>query len=288
MDAVSEFVLNVIFAAIKHDTRICRDSKHLANSIRPLIKPQIFLLNVAMLLLANYLLLLMKQQIDELIAQDRLLQEFLTWVSLKSQDVPADYKPVTVRAFYFDLAMARALGLVGGTLDLARTFDYSLTCHLERNLALDLVLDRTLGLDEVIELTREPTQVVERVLERANSHARAFEPMLEQALLQLLEQLPSKARDPKKFKRWWSVHGRAWTEQLRAVLIEYRNLGHNWQFSDQQRDTLKLYYDANQVLVDCLNSYLDVAQPVREEIEKTLLLPIAEMSVANSTSTHLC
>ena len=156
MDAFSEFMVKRVSAESKHDTRIHRDSRHLANSIHPLIKPQIFLLNVAMLLLTNYILLLMKQQIDDLIAQDKVLQAFLIWVGLKSQAVPADYKPVTVRAFYFDLAMARALGLVGGTLELARTFDYSLTCHLERNLALDLVLDRALGLDQVVELTHKP------------------------------------------------------------------------------------------------------------------------------------
>lgn len=42
--------------------------------------------------------------------------------------------------------MARALGLVGGTLDLARAFNRTLTCNLERHLALDLALDRVLGL----------------------------------------------------------------------------------------------------------------------------------------------
>jgi hypothetical protein len=37
------------------------------------------------------------------------------------------------------------------------------------------------------------------------------------------------------------------------------------------------YYDANELLVACLNSGCLVSNRVREEIEETLLLPIAEI-----------
>jgi hypothetical protein len=36
-------------------------------------------------------------------------------------------------------------------------------------------------------------------------------------------------------------------------------------------------FDANQLLVDCLNSDCYVSREVRQEIEDTLLLPIAEI-----------
>ncbi len=73
-------------------------------------------------------------------------------------------------------------------------------------------------------------------------------------------------------------------------MIKYRHLGHDWQFSNQQRDALKQYYDTNSLLLDCLNSNLALAKylptaaryvisTVREEIEKTLLLPLAEISL---------
>lgn len=246
-----------------------------------LIKPQVSLLNVGILLHADYMLLLMKQQIDDNVAQDQQLQAFLTWLSQKSSTVPASYKPATVRAFYFDLALARALTLVdGNTLDLARAFNRTLTCNLERNLALDLALDRALGLDQVVTLTLEPNLVFERVLERAQNHARTLEPMLERALQQLKEQLPDIGTDPERFKQWWSARGGAWTEQLRAAMIEYRNLGHNWQFSEKQREVLKQYKDANSILVNCLNSYCYITKTLGSEIEQTLLLPIAQMLVA--------
>lgn len=245
----------------------------------------VFLVAMAMLRNADYLVQLMKQQIDDLLAQDEQLQAFLTWVSQKSLDVPADYKPITVRAFYFDLALSRALALVGGTLELARAFASTLTCNLECSLALDLALDRALALNEVVDLTLDPNLVFERVLERTLGHARTFDPMLERTLQQLLEQLPNFGRDRKKFKQWWSTHGQNWTEQLRSVMIKHRHLGYNWQFSAQQRKALKQYYNANQLLVNCLNSNFYVTCKVREEIEATLLLPIAEIS---PLSTNRC
>jgi hypothetical protein len=40
---------------------------------------------------------------------------------------------------------------------------------------------------------------------------------------------------------------------------------------------LQQYYNANKLLVDCLNSDCYVSREVRQEIEDTLLLPIAEI-----------
>ena len=72
--------------------------------------------------------------------------------------------------------------------------------------------------------------------------------------------------------KWWRENRQNWINQLRAVLIEHRNIGHNWKFSDVQKETLQQYYDANKLLIDCLNS-----DRTRQEIEDNLLLPIAEL-----------
>jgi hypothetical protein len=56
-------------------------------------------------------------------------------------------------------------------------------------------------------------------------------------------------------KQWWKAKGQ------------------DWHFSYQQRQVLKQYYDANKLLVDCLNSASNVAPAVRSHIEETLLLP---------------
>ena len=246
------------------------------------IKIRFFGLNVGMLLLTSYLLQLMKQQIDQLLVSDQQLQGFLAWVSQKSRAVTTRHKLVIVRAFYFDLALARILALVGGTLDLARALEQTLTCNLEPTLALDLALDRALGLDQVVELTLEPNLVSNLVLERVIAHAHTLEPTLERSLLKLKEQLPNRSRDCQGFQQWWSAHSATWIEQLRAMSIESRSLGHNWQLSPHQREALKQYYDANLLLLHCLNSAHYISRAMRLEIEETLLLPIAESKVAKT------
>jgi hypothetical protein len=47
--------------------------------------------------------------------------------------------------------------------------------------------------------------------------------------------------------------------------------------NSSNKDTFRIYYDANKLLVDCLNSGCVVSDEVRQEIEDTLLLPIAEI-----------
>jgi len=71
---------------------------------------------------------------------------------------------------------------------------------------------------------------------------------------------------------WWRNHGEEWTKELRQVCIDCRNIGHDWQFTNEQMELLNQYYAANLLLVECMNrSY--VSKQVREEIEATMLLP---------------
>jgi predicted NACHT family NTPase len=210
----------------------------------------------------------MKQRTDALVASDEKLQQFLMWVSQKSLSVKVPYKPAAVRAFYFSLER-------GLDPALERSLDRTLNRAFDR--APDLVLDRTLerALARVIEraLDRALDGAIERALNRALNLA--VEPQLRQALQELKAQLPDSDGDEEIFKQWWQTNGKAWTEQLRAVMIKHRNLGHDWQFSYQQRKVLQQYYEANLLLIDCLNSASNVNPAVREEIEQTLLLPIA-------------
>ena len=67
-------------------------------------------------------------------------------------------------------------------------------------------------------------------------------------------------------------------------MMEYRNIGHDWQFtqeemqfSEQQIELLQEYYDANSLLIECLISDCFVTREVRNKIEDELFLPIAEI-----------
>jgi predicted NACHT family NTPase len=253
---------------------------------------EVFLLTAGMMR-ANDLVQLMKQQIDGLVASDPELQRFLSWVAQKSRSVEAPYKPVAIRAFYLALALALAPYLA-----LARDLDRALAPYL----ALDLTLDLALTLDRDRALARKRkkarrtlARALDRDLARAlgrGDHARALalalaldraldlnrEPELQRRLQELKDQLPNASYENQEaFQQWWQAQGQAWTEQLRAILIEHRNIGHDWQFSDEQEQRLQQYCDANQLLVDCLNSDCYVSRDVRQEIEETLLLPVAEI-----------
>lgn len=222
---------------------------------------EVFLLTVGMLESADCLLQLMKYHTDELLTRDKQLQEFLVWLKRKAESTEAPYKPVAIRAFYFDTALNLTLDRA-----LALTLDLDLALALALNVALDLALDRALALtlDHAFSLTP------------ALDFSDALNRELYQKLQQLKEQLPNASdRNQEDFQQWWQVNGHAWTDQLRSVMIEHRNIGHDWQFNDAQTDLLQQYYDANKLLVDCLNSECYVSRAVREEIEATLLLPIA-------------
>ncbi|GAB4199949.1 MAG: hypothetical protein Fur006_51080 [Coleofasciculaceae cyanobacterium] len=263
---------------------------------------------------ADYLLRLMKQQVDRLVATDETLQQFLVWLSQKSLAVEVASQPAAVRAFYFCLDRGRDIALDRGFnwgLDIVRDrdLDIALDLALERGLdrafvpALDIVPSTTLvptldkAMDVALDIALDPTLypaldiALIRVLDIAlvsphrallvnalkRALVRALDPKLRQSLQDLKEQLLAIYSDEEAFKRWWQANGQTWIQQLRTVTIEHRNVGRDWPFSQQQRKVLTQYYDANKFLVDCLNSGCNVTSTVRHEIEETLFLPIREI-----------
>jgi predicted NACHT family NTPase len=262
---------------------------------------EVFLLTVGMLKSVDKLVLGMKREIDGLLAQDEKLQEFLGWVVQKSCTTKSRYKIAAVRAYYITLDGARALDLDGvpalsraidsafarararaldGSLDDARAFALDGALDDARDLARALALDGARALDDARDLIR--------VLALDGARARALDgaialvtelPDLQKSLLQLKDRLPNfSSEDHDILARWWQANGRDWTEELRAMMIQHRNIGHDWQFSEDQKELLQQYYDANKLLVDCLNSDCYVSREVRAEIEASLLLPIKSLS----------
>ena len=93
---------------------------------------------------------------------------------------------------------------------------------------------------------------------------------LSQQLQQLRDQLLNDSND---LKKWWKSNGQSWIEQFRQVMIEHRNIGHDWQFSESQKELLQNYHDANKLLSDCVKSECYANRQVLQHIEDTLLLP---------------
>jgi len=260
----------------------------LLNLISHLTDPrwrEVLLLTVGILARADYLLQLMKRHIDALVASDEQLLQLLIWLNEKSLAVQAPYKPAAIRAFYLTLALPSDLSLVRD-LSLALAIDSRLAGDLAPDLALDLALKRVLSLSLALPCDPFLDQVVALILALPDDRTVACNPGLQreaklaplgESLQQLKEQLCAPVQSTERLKEWWNSNGQTWAEKLTSVMLQCRNIGHQWQFSDQQKEVLKQYYVANRLLVRCLSSASEVTPALFKEIEETLLLPIAKI-----------
>ncbi len=226
---------------------------------------EVFLLTAAMLRSADALVQLMKQEIDALVAQDPHLQDFLMWASQKSQTIPAEPKLATTRAFYLALAQAPHTAdqfALASTLDQGVFLDAAL-----ENLLVEFAIDHSQDFAFANACSEALNNILVIVLD-AGFH---------KSLQQLKDQMPASNQSQERLQGWWKDNYTVWVEQLKDTIVHYRNIHHSWQFSPEQEQVLKRYYDANQLLVDCLNSNCEVTETIRQEIEATLLLPQTEL-----------
>jgi predicted NACHT family NTPase len=250
---------------------------------------EVFLLTVEMLSNANCLLRMMKDRVDGLLAGDETLQQFLHWIDEKSKSVSASvegaYKPVVIRAFYLDFDIAldpdRTLGCL---LDLPLTRVFTCASFLARALnlefsdafgqiALELNIHESRAIEPALAITLDRVFFIDNYLERIGRSSE-----LGQKLQQLKAELPNPFQSNEEtLSQWWEEKGQAWGDRLRKVMIPHRSLGEQWrfnEFSDEQQQLLRQYYNANLLLVLCLKSNCCSAPSVRQEIEETLLLPV--------------
>jgi len=234
---------------------------------------------------ADRLLRLIKRAIDYSVSKDAKSQEFLTWVQEKAKAVNTPYKSAATRAFYFNFAcnldLARALAH-----DLARALDFALHFNLDfaldfalargRDLDLALVRDSTIDFALARSLDRDFNSDLDRNIPR--DLACTPNPILTNKLQRLRALLPEGfSKQNENLQHWWGTNGQTWIKELCQVMIEHRNIGHDWQFTPAQKQTLQRYYDANKFLVELLKLDGAVSESVRQEIEDNLLLPIAEL-----------
>lgn len=254
---------------------------------------EIFFLTLGMLPEADDFVRLIKQQVDRVIMSDPKLQNFLAWVCIKSESVNATYKTEAIRAYFLALDLARSLAR-SQTLDLYRVLDLDLaralsfSPEIDLDLAIDLDLDRALyrilyrsldlvfahehiiefSLDLNLDLGLDLAKIIE--LQSSNNTN------ISNRLRGLLAQIPD-MQNPEDLHNWWDNFGSDWIEDLRSAMIEYRNIGHDWNFTNVQREKLQQYYDANKLLVECLDSDCYITKDARQEIESTLLLPTTKL-----------
>lgn len=261
---------------------------------------EVFRLTVEMLPDADQFLRLMKVEVDQILAGDNQLQQFMVWVQEKSELIGASYKPAAIRAIYFALGLAFDLARINEASDVINfdLVDAFGTVNLNLSHVLDHLLSeaRAYALFVLADVEFKGDDLLAHAdllgdyLDKASVFA--LNPELKCKLQELQEQLPDSYCDDvdidwnglENFEQWWTANGQSWIEEFRKATIQYCNIGHDWKFSNAQKEKLRQYYDANKLLVDCLNSDCYVSRDVRQEIEETLLLPISEIEKRKTKS----
>jgi len=252
---------------------------------------------------ADRLLRLLKHAVDQLVAQDYVIQAFLSWVFQKSGSSIPNCKAVAVRAFHCSRTRTRAC-------DLARSFEDSFSCALNHALDFDCALkldlaqisaceldvdqsvvfdlfsshhrtylhslvldiDRSIALARDLDRTLNMDLALARFLKTKNPIE--LVPGLVNQLCQLQDDLP--ISDPQiEVHDWWPVHGIRWIEKLRQLMIDYQDSGYDWRLTRDKQ--FHHYYEANIFLVKIMNIAGAVSANCRTEIEESLLLPWAEL-----------
>ncbi|MBW4625031.1 MAG: NACHT domain-containing protein [Brasilonema octagenarum HA4186-MV1] len=299
------------------------DWEELVSNITKTRWREVFLLTSGILPNADLLLELTKSQIDRLFVGDNKLQQFLEWVAQKAKSVRGSYKPVSIRAFYFEITFTLVIApkkasdgtLVDITEDggLILFLEGAFSLNLSRackngiqkagdgnpQLSLDYALVYALVLSVAftrnyiyhVRLHYELYKGLNNWMNRAFKSAKDIHikqlilQLRNQLILQFQAQLPvqesqasiSSQENDENNESIWKAKCQAWADQLRTMMVEYCNVGHDWQLSDKQNQRLQQYYYASVTLVQCLNSGCEINDNVREKIEQTLLLPIAEI-----------
>jgi predicted NACHT family NTPase len=238
---------------------------------------EVLLLALGMMPSAERLLKLLKQQVDNMLSEDLELQELLIWVREKSLSYDS-YKSEAIRCIYFvigcDLTqdlpkskstvisfepdLERALGLVK-LLDENLIKDIIAQSSITRFIIRDFIITRDLTRDLAIDIARNLNSIL------GSQEKKILKPVT--------QQLPDFTQNKTFIADWWADNGSEWTKKFRLIMKEHYNIGHDRRFNLRQRSTLNQYYDANKMMLECLNSGCYVKPEVRQEIRESLFLP---------------
>lgn len=247
---------------------------HLVKHITEKRWRDIFLLVAEMSPQADMLFQMMSQQIEsQITAQAANIDTFIDWVNCKVGSVKVQYSPATIRAFYFELGLSQIIGSMGSNFSLALNLepDFSRTINSHTDLVLDLSLCHISNIICTLDSIPRPALTLERIVKRAIAHATKIQPELAEELQTLAQKLPSAEEDEAQFWLWWHKQGKVWSNNLNSIAVKYRNIGYQWQFERQQQKAFKQYYQANLLLLDCLNASSHVSPVVKQTIQQELL-----------------
>lgn len=191
-----------------------------------------------------------------------------------------------------DLTLAQAFGLfinqtIKNNSDFKLALDYSLTIAINNALSIALAIIQAHTLDLSIDtspiLAKSLYVALDHDLEMAVNTSLVHALQLKnQNFLNCLFDLKRQLNFIEfllynKRMQQFQRQKQEWIKSLQRAMVEYRNIGYNWSFSKQQKEILQKYYDANLRLAECLNTDCYLSRDVRQDIEATMLRPIAQI-----------
>ncbi len=231
---------------------------------------EVFLLLSEMLQPVDDLIVAIKKGIDEMpeISEDSYIQSFLVQLNNKYKIASTPFARARYRAFY--LASFLDLDLSGddakwyiNELDMAYKID-------PQNGQLRYLND-SYSISHMLFISEygfngsifEVFNYIQRSFYSPQWTLRVSQMMnfdifkeLQESLKLLKQEIEQTFRENDSFQDWWQREGNPLNEKLKKILNQYRFRCQNqigqYKFSRQQRDALQQYYDANQLLLDCL------------------------------------
>ncbi|MDZ7955958.1 NB-ARC domain-containing protein [Nostoc sp. DedQUE09] len=167
------------------------------------------------------LVLSMKKHIDKILASDDNLQDFLTWVNRKSvsvsDEVDTEYKPVILRAYYFETGFPFTIykNFIMGLLGLKSPKKHP-GYYIDKPLKLDraiisVFLSTPAHINGVVIDQNGNVAEMDYVRDfNINVCANASDPNLKLFLQKLKHLLPDPAMQRELRQKWWQQNGKVW------------------------------------------------------------------------------
>lgn len=233
---------------------------------------------------ATLLVKMIKKKVDTLLANNEKLQQFLHYITEKAASYDIPIKKSAMRAFCFDIDFdidqERRLSLlidnsanylVCGSF-FARIFPNT---DFEEGIRIAENYDKNSSEDKQkiceVSSANEAMYIAIKYAIESNKLGSELRKILEK-LYQQDAQINQDDLDEEKLKYL--------ADESRNIAKKNRKIGsHSWQFDDHEKTMLKNYYEANLLLVECLNSDCIINHQVRKNILDTLMLPIKNNSL---------
>lgn len=245
---------------------------------------EIFALVSCMLPKADYFMKLLKLKIGEPTQDSLKIQDFFSWLNRKSSLAAGPGEMLALKSagqiLYFKLATT--------TLDLkgVKHLDHR-DFKLDSNLSIVLSQSRSIFQDVGLAaglLSSGQSVGFRRKVEKnqdliLNTLDTCMELVFDARLKDTIAQLKNSLSSSENPVEWWLQSGEAWIKELISTMVNFQDIGHSWDFNQEELITLDKYFYASKLLENCLSKDCYVSRHLRENLTRNILLPLSPNSL---------